>query len=450
MAEDDKILIVGAGTVGSHLSDLLQKENFQVVVIDADRTRLERLSDRLDVQTLHGHGADPALLQTAGAAAARLLLAMTNADEVNLLSAYTAKRLGARQAIARARSAWCLETSLLDFAETLGIDELMNPELLTAHEIISFLDHPEALALERFARGRVQLRTVVIDPKSSFAGKALRDCHLPEGMLAAVISKDGRIAIPNGDTVLEPGANLTVLGEAELLPQAQRMFHPARRHLRSAAIAGGGATGLFLAEALEKREFSVKVIESDRERSAELGRRLRRAQVIHGDATDIAFMKEERLAASDVFIAVTGDDENNLMACLLARECGVERTVVKIERPDYASLIQKFGVTLALSPRHVMAERILTLLRGARVQAIALLEDGQVEVVEIVAGHGSPLVGRPLAKVSLPRGTLIGAIVHLGRTIIPRGGHQIEPGDTVVAVGLHEAIGQLEKSLAGR
>lgn len=448
MSTSLKIIIIGAGTMGSHISDLLQQEKHRVVVVDRSAENLKKLADTLDVQTLQGHGADPYILRKAGVSEAELVLAITNIDEVNLLAAFTAKQLGAKKCVARARSSWCVDTRRINLRSALGIDRILNPEHLTALEIVRYLDNPDALALARFAFGKVQLITFTLDEKSKFAGRALRDCKLPRKVLVAVKAKGNEVMIPNGETVLEAGDKLTIMGVAEDLPEAQRLFHAPSPRVQNVVIAGGGVTGLFLAETLEKRSFHVRIIEADRDRCEQISESLERTEVIYGDATNINFMKEERISTADVFIGVTGDDENNLMSCLLAKELGVDKTVVKLARPDYASLVQKFGVSLALSPRHVMAERILTLISRGRIQALTLLEDGRVEVIEFTAEHGSPMVGKPLSSLTLPEGTLISTIVHLGETIIPRGDDQIEPGDTVIAVGLREAMDQLEASFS--
>lgn len=446
MASSLKIIIIGAGTMGSHISELLMMDKHQVVVVDRSAENLKRISDSLDVQTLQGHGADPYVLRKAGVSEAELVLAITNVDEVNLLAAFTAKQLGAQKCVARARSAWCVDTRRINLKNALSIDRILNPEHLTALEIVRYLDNPDALALARFAFGKVQLVTFTLDEKSKFAGRALRDCKLPSRVLVAVKSRGNEVMIPNGDSILQAGDKLTIMGVAEDLPEAQRLFHMPTQRVQNIVIAGGGVTGQFLAETLEKRSFHVRVIESSLERCRQISETLERAEVVHGDATNINFMKEERITTADVFVGTTGDDESNLMSCLLAKELGVDKTVVKLSRPDYASLVQKFGVSLALSPRHVMAERILTLISRGKIQALTLLEDGKVEVLELTAEHGSSMVGKPLSSLSLPKGTLISTIVHLGETIIPRGNHQIEPGDTVIAVGLREGMEQLEAS----
>lgn len=449
MAKSLKTIVIGSGTMGRHISELLEAEKHDVVVVDRNEAQLDKIRESMDVQTIVGDGADPSTLIKAGAKDAELVLALTNADEVNLLAAFTARKLGAAHCVARARSPWYSDTGRFNLRAELGIDLVMNPEHLTALEIIRYLDNPDALQLARFAYGRVQLLTLVLDAESPFAGKALKDCKLPENILIVVRTRGNEVAIPKGDTTLEAGDKVTIMGMAEALPESQHLFHAATDKVRDITIAGGGVMGSFLAETLERRGFSVTIIEVDRARCQTISERLTRAQVIFGDATEKGFMKEERISNTDVFVAVTGDDENNLMSCLLAKELGVEQTVVKLARPDYASLVQQFGIDVALSPRNVMAERILTLVSRGRIRAMTLLENGQVEVIETVAEHGSPMVGTPLSDLAIPEGALISTIVRLGKTIVPRGTDAIEPGDIVILVGFKDAIDQLEQQLLG-
>lgn len=445
MPENTKVVIGGAGTVGRHIAMLLEREDHDVVLIDEDPAALREVESLLDVQTLQGHAASPSVLTRAGAEEAELMLALTNSDEVNLLAAFSAKQLGARKTIARARSAWCLDNELVDFRMRLHIDLVLNPEILTAVEIIKFLDNPDALALAHFAHGRVQLRQFVLAPESEFAGQALKDIRLPEGVLVVMKASGQDVEIPTGDTTLTPGDRLTIMGQPERIPEAQRRFRLPAEAARHVTIAGGGNTGLFLAETLEGKRFSVTLVEIDPARCDLLSERLEQTRVVHGDATNADFLREERLNRSDVFIAVTEDDETNLMSCLLAKDLGTKQTITKIARPDYTPLVSKLGIDLALSPRLVMADRILTMIHRGKINAVSLLEGGKVEVIEFVAKKGAPIVGKPLSQARTPRGALIGAIVRKGQVRVPRGTDAIQPGDNVIVLALDSVMDDVEK-----
>jgi len=441
-----KIIIIGAGTIGSYIAHILQREQqVDVVLIDNDRRRLNEAAETYDIQTLFGNGANPRILDKAGVRDTQLVLALTNSSEVNLLAATIAKRMGAGKVVARTRAPWSIDTSLIDLRACLDIDLLLNPELLTAIEIVKFLENPEALAMTTYARGKVQLRQFVLDEQSPFAGKALKDCRIPPGVLVVMRARGSEVVIPGGETTLEAGDRLTIVGLPDRMPDAQKLFHAPSEPLRHITIAGGGNSGRFLAQTLEERNFDVRLIDTDPERCEYLSERLKRTTVIRGDATRKGFMQEERIDSSDIFIAVMGDDEDNLMASLLAKELGIKQTVARVERPDYANLVQKMGVDLALSPRHIMADHVMTLISGGRIKAVSLMEEGKVEVIEFQAEQGAPITGAPLSEIGMPKGALVSSIVRYGSAIIPRGDTEILPGDTVIVVGLSERMDQVER-----
>ncbi|HUT25126.1 MAG TPA: Trk system potassium transporter TrkA [Sumerlaeia bacterium] len=440
-----KVVIIGAGTMGRHIAGLLQAEDLDVVLIDRNRQALVEVAEMFDVQTLYGNGASPEVLERAGIREAQLLLAFTDSCEVNLLAAFFAKQMAPVRTVVRARSAWSLDTSRVNLRKCLDIDLLLNPEQLTAVEIVKFLDNPNALAINHYAQGKVQLRQFILDRKSPFCHSALIDCKMPPGVLVVTRSRDDEVVIPKGNHVLFPGDKLTIIGLPDRMAEAQRLFHAESEPVRNVTIAGGGNGGLFLAETLETRNFSVKLIDPDLDRCEYLSERLPRTTIIRGDVTRMGFLKEERIGSSDVFIAVAGDDEDNVMACLLAKELGVKQTVARINRPDYAFLVQKTGIDLAVSPRHVTADRVMTLVLGSRVERVSLMEEGKVQVIELRAEKGAPLVGKPLIEIGTPEGVLIAAIVRHGHVTVPRGEDQIRTGDTVIVVGLSEKVDEVEK-----
>lgn len=444
-----KIVIIGAGTVGRHIAKLLQRETVDVALIDNDLQALNDVAENYDVMTVYGNGANPEIQNKAGVGEAQLVLALTDSCEVNLLAAFIAKRMGADKTVVRTRAPWSQETSFIDFRKTLDIDMLLNPEQLTAIEISKFLDNPEALALTNFARGKVQMRQFLLDARSQFCGKALHECRgqIPQGVLVATRVRDHEVVIPRGEHDLREGDKITIIGLPEKMSEAQRLFHAPRERLRQVTIAGGGNSGYFLANTLENKNFEVRLIESDAERCEYLSERLHRTRIMRGDVTRREFMQEERIGNTDVFIAVTGEDEDNLMACLLAKDLGVAQSVAQINRPDYASLVQHMGVNMAISPRHVMANQIMALVIGGRVKQVSMMEEGRVEVIESLARKGTALVGRPLSEVDqdLPDGVLICAIVSHGRVTVPGGDDVIHPGDTVIVAGLSEKMNDIER-----
>jgi trk system potassium uptake protein TrkA len=438
------IIIVGAGTVGSNIAELLLQENHNITVIDLDKVRLQELGEQLDIRTLHGYGASQEVLAQAGISNAQLLLAVTNNDEINMISAFTAKQMGARKTVARVRNRCYLDATKLNYRRFLGIDLIISPEILTAVEIVRFLDDPDAVALAHYAHGKVQLRQLVLNASSRLVGRPLRTISLPESVLVVSIVREKALIIPKGNDQLLPGDKITIIGIPERMTEVQRMFKPPSPEVERIVIAGGGGTGLFLAETLEQRDYKVKLVEANRERCHSLSEVLTRTSVVHGDVTKLPFLLEERIGNADVFIAVTGDDETNVMSSVLAKEIGVKQCVTKVERPDYADVLQKMGIDLVLSPRLVTANKILALVKRGIIKSVSIFEEGKIEVIEFQAMADSKVVNKPLSQVGFPKGTLVAALVKHSEVRVPRGSDVIEPGDLVIVVGLTEVIDELE------
>ncbi len=446
-----RVIVVGAGTVGSNIASHLTREHHDVVMMDRDPGKLGELEDHLDVQTFMGDGCDPVALRTAiGGEETHLLLALTEQDNTNLIMAYAAKKMGVKRVVARVRSRFYLNTADVNFRDPLGIDLLLSPEILTALEIAKFIENPAALAMATLAQGRVQLRTVLLSPFSLYSTKSLRELELPFGVLVAIIRRGKEIFIPGGDDTLMAGDHVTLIGLPEMIDQIHPDFDTEQEtkvhESRRVAIAGAGETGLFLAEQLEARKHRVYLIDNNRSRLEQVAENLNKAVMLHGDCTNIQFLREEGIDSMDYFVAATGDDESNVMSALLASELKVSKTACLIDRPDYVRVVEKVGIDVALSPRIVAANRIMTLVKQGKIRSVTLLEDGAVEVTEYQALSRSAIVGKALKDVKLPKGTLIGAVVHGHQVTIPRGNDQIRPGDiviTVAASGATEELSQL-------
>ena len=438
------VIIVGAGVVGCHIAQYLTLKNHQVILVDVDEAKLKLVEENLDLKTLRGYGSDVVLLQQAGVDKAHLFLALTNEDEVNLLATQLAKKMGAAKVVARVSNRIYLRAPQFNFRSSLGIDLILSPELLTAIEIVRFMDNPEALTLAHFAQGRIRLHQVVVTDNSVFAHQYLKDLKLPSGVLVVLVSRKEEVIIPKGSTRLEPGDRITILGLHEAVQDVSRRFEAMPMAVRAIVIAGGGETGLFLAETLESKNYEVRLIESHQNRCRELSELLSKTTIIYGDATNAEFIKEERLNNTDVFVAVTGDDEVNIMSSLLMKELGVPKCVVKVDRPDYAELLKKFGIDLVLSPRHLIANKIVTLIKRGKITGVSILEEGKVEVIEFQALPGAPIVGKQIKAIAFPAGCLLSAVVHDNVPIIPHGTTIIQAGDTVIVIGLTESIEKME------
>jgi trk system potassium uptake protein TrkA len=429
------ILVVGAGTVGTYLAEALLGEGHSVVMIESNKARLDEVASRLDVQAIHGAATDHAVLRRASVHQMDLALAMTNIDEVNLVCAFTCRHLGAQQTIARVRNPTYLEPLPSPYREHFGIDLLISPEMQTAVEITKFLENPDAVALESLAHGRVQMRQVELEKPCPVLGKRLAEAGFPEGVLVAGIIRENDIIIPSGTDRLHLGDAATLIGRPDALESAEPLLGQTTPEPKSIVIMGGGEVGENLARLLEPTPMHIVLIERDEKRCKVLSERLVKTAIIGGDATQIDLLREEHIGTSEVFVAATGEDEDNIMATVLAREMGVKQSIVLIHRPDYASIVQRMGFDHVLSPRVVTARHVLAHIRERDVRSIPVLGAG-AEILELTAAPGAPAVGRPLREVKLPRGSLICAIVHGGEVHVAHGGHVIEPGATVIAIAL--------------
>lgn len=444
------IIIIGAGNVGTNLAEILVREGHHITMIDILPRRLMEINEMFDMSVFAGSGSSYDTLLQAGVRDADVVLAMTNNDEINLLATYIAKHLGARKTVARVRKREYLDTLELNIRALMGIDLIVSPEFLVAAETVQFLANPDSMAMAHFAKQKIQLRQLVLAEDSTLAGKLVRNTNLPRGLLIAVISREDEIIIPRGDTILKPGDKVSFIGQPRNFQEAHSLFDVQEVGIKKVCIAGGGETGLYLAETLENQNYTLTMIDSNPERCAFLSDVLSRTQVIAGDVTNRYFLEEERINTTDVFIAVTGDDETNIMSSLLAKELGVKQCITKVDRPDYAEVIERVGIDLALSPRLLTSERILALLKHGRIKAISLIEEGRVEVIEYEIPANSSIAFKKLKEITLPRDSLVGMIMHKGAVRVPRGEDQLIPGDTVIIITKPEVVDKIEQFFVPR
>lgn len=447
-----RIVIVGAGTVGTSIARYLTREGHEVIMIDQSATALGRLED-LDVQTLHANACDPDNLLQAAVDLATVFLAVTNHDETNLIAAFAARKMGCQRVVARVRSPFYYEEMHVAFRHGLNISMFISPEVETAEEFFNFIRTPDALATVTLAQGRIQLRTFKLSPESEFAGKELKDLRLPEGILVAATRHEGVAGIARGNTILHGDDRVTLMGLPTVLDEVSSRFHMMKPDDESdwVVIAGAGETGLVLAKGLERHQGKrVTLIERNRDRAVEVSREIgKRTRILHGDATEANFLKQEHIGKAAYFISAMGDDENNIMSTMLAKELGVRKTACIIDRPDYTSLVEKMGIDVAISPRFVAANRILAMVKRGRIRSVTLIEDGELEINEYETLSTSPVTGQALKDLQAPEHCIFGAVARTGRVYIPRGDFIIQPGDTVITVAKPEATEKLDVLFAG-
>lgn len=439
-----KIIILGAGQVGSSVAYNLASEANDITVVDIDGDRLRDLQDRLDIRTVTGYGSHPDVLQRAGAEDADMIIAVTNSDEINMVACQVAYTLfHTPTKIARVRATGYLNQPKLFSQEALPVDVLISPEQLVTDYIQRLIDYPGALQVLDFAGGRVQLVAVRAYHGGPLVGHELRTLrdHMPGIQTrVAAIFRQGRAIIPEGSTVIEVDDEVFFIAARKNIRAVMSELRKVDRPNKRVIIAGGGNIGKRLAAALE-HNYQVKIIERDRERTRALSEDLNRTIVLHGDAADEELLLEENIENTDVFCALTNDDEANILSAMLAKRLGARKVMSIINRTAYVDLVESGPIDIAVSPQQATIGTLLTHVRRGDVVAVHSLRRGAAEAIEAVA-HGdvktSKVVGRAIQDIRLPPGTTIGAVVR-GEEVL------IAHHDTVIASGDHVILFLVDK-----
>ena len=433
-----KIIILGAGQVGSSVANNLASEANDITVVDQNPELLRRLQDRLDLRTVQGHAAHPEILRRAGAQDADMILAVTNSDETNMVAcrvAYTLFHTPTK--IARVRAQGFTRYPQLFGNEALPIDLLISPEQLVTDYIMRLIEYPGALQVLDFTGGRVRLVAVRAYYGGPLVGKELRTLYerMPdaEARVAAIYRK-GHAIRPQGNTVIEADDEVFFVAAANniraVMSELRRLEKPFKRLI----FAGGGNIGMRLAMALEK-DYQVKLIEHDKERAQKIAEELEKTIVLHGDAADEDLLLEENIENVDVFCAITNDDEANILSAMLAKQLGARKVMALINRASYVDLVESGIIDIAISPQQATIGSLLTHVRRGDVVMVHSLRRGAAEAIEAVA-HGDPssskVVGRMIEEIDLPRGATIGAIVRGEEVLIAHHDTLIESGDHVI------------------
>ena len=443
-----RVIIVGAGEVGYHLAERLSQENQDVVVIETDPDRAERASELLDVMTVVGNGASIPILEQAGIRGARILLAVTSKDEVNLISCLAANRMGVDYTIARISNPDYYARGSVLSRERLGIDLMINPEREAAKEAFQLLQSAAATDVANFAHGQVQLVGLVVKEGAPVAGKSvarlaaeLKDFHF----VLAAIGRENETIIPDGSSRVNAGDHIYVLSPTTEVPSIPPLAGYEPFNLKRVMIAGGSAEGMFLAELLERHGIDCTVLDHDRKRCLELAEALPKSLVLHGDATDTELLEMEGVGGLEGYVAATSHDETNLLSALVAKSIGARKVVSLIEKFDYLPLVPKVGLDAAVSPRMSAVNAILRYVRRGRVMTVATLKGIDAEAIEFKVAKDAPIAHQLISDLPFPPGGIIGTIIRGEEILIPRGGDVIFPGDEVIVFALPEAIPEIEK-----
>ncbi|RJO66442.1 MAG: Trk system potassium transporter TrkA [Myxococcales bacterium] len=443
-----KIIIIGAGEVGFSIAETLCKENKSVVLIDNDAERLRQIEEQLDAQLICGSGSSPETLLQAGISQAGMVIAVSDQDEVNLVACFVAQHYSPGSVkIARLRNPEFLDHP--DVFRGLRFDLFINPEREAAEKLLKLIQMPQAMDLIPFAEGKVWLAGFHLQPASPIVGMklfGLRDVVPGYAPLAAAIYRGKELIIPRGADTLHAGDVAYFAVAPDDMQKTLRLVGKKGRPVERVMIYGGDSTGWYLARELEKqKDVEIKFIEEDEARCAWLAERLNRVTVLHGEGMDSDLLLEENIAKMDVFVAVSKDPENNVLAALLAKSLGARYSMILSNRPDYAALVPSLGIDAAVSPHLAAVSRILRFLRHGRVAAVESIRQGRAEGIEFVAQESSPCAGKTLKDLDFPEGALMIAVVRGEQVIIPTGQTTIMAEDRVVVFCDRRAVAKVEK-----
>lgn len=441
-----KIVIIGAGEIGYDLASVLSKERHDVTVLDNDKESLIRVSDTLDVLTVEGSATSGNDLVKAGVSDCDILISVTSVDEINMISSMMSKRLGAKMVIARVRNEeFSMKNSPLS-PKDLGIDVMIHPELSAALEIALLLKRSVASDVINLAEGKMQLIGIRLEKQSPLMGKSLIEYsseHPNITFRVVAIGRRGLTLIPNGSVKLQSFDQIFVLAKTEDIPEIIVSTGKKETDLNRIMIAGGTSIGAMIARILshdESKDWSIRLIEPDYSTAEELANELKDVMVLHGNPTDPDLLATEGITDMDAFIAVTDDEESNIIACLMAKHLGVKKTVALVSKPDFIPLSQTIGLDAVINKKVAASSEIHRYVRKGRVISITEMRGIKAEVIELQALEGSKIVAKPLEKQKLPDGCVIGGVLCNGAVEIATGSTLIKPDDKVMVFCLPEAI----------
>lgn len=440
-----KVVIAGAGEVGTYLAKMLSNEDHEIILVDDDNDKLEKIANQVDLLTITGAANSIVDLKEAGISKADLFIAVTPYESRNILACILAKDLGAKKTLARINNAEYLKKEHKPKFQAMGVDELIYPETLAAKEIIASVKQPGARVMHEFSGGKLILFGIKIRENAEIVNKSLCDISTISNVFRAV-------AITRGDTTIIPKGRDVILNEdvvyfvttnngmLELYEKAGKKFFD----VKNIMFLGGSRIAQKTIEKLND-QFNIKVIEQDKERCQQIADRFSNILVINGDGRNLDLLKEEGIEKMDAFVAVTGNSETNILTCQLAKKMGVKRTVAEIENIDFISLAEQVGIGSVINKKYIAASFIYRFSMHAEISNVRCLTATEAEVVEVIANEGSKATRKKVKDLDFPDNAKIGGIVRGDNGFIVTGETQILAGDKVVIFALPKAIKKIDK-----
>ena len=450
-----KIVIVGDGKVGSTLAEQLSKENHDIVIIDQNPSPLRNSMDKLDVISILGNGASYTVQMQADVGKSDILIAATSSDEVNMICCLLARKLGARHTIARIRNPE-YDEQLRYLKDELGLSMVINPERATAVDISRAIYYPKALSINTFAKGKISVIELKIDPASQLVGQSISSIHKKHtvNILIGAVTRGGEVFIPDGDFIIKAGDRIHICGENKKIAVFLRSASGPDRKVKMIIIIGGSRICYYLTRILLDTGIDVRIIEKSAERCKELSQVFPDALIIEGDGTDQDILESEGLGEADALVALMDYDEENFIVSMYASKCGVPKTIAKINRLNYYNIIQNAGIDKVVSPKFITASQIVQYVRamqnalGSQVKTLYRIADEKAEVVEFIAGEHTKHLEENLADLKLRKNTLVIAIARHDKIITPHGKDYISKGDNVIVITTGRQLNDLNDIFA--
>ena len=445
-----KIVIIGLGTIGKTILKNLSGEKHTVTIIDEDKTKVENLIEKYDVSGVVGNGACYDIQKEANMQDADLAIVLTNSDELNVFACLVAKKIGVKNTIARVRNP-DYRKQILEMKDDLGIAMIVNPEQEMANEIFNLINLPSVAQIEHFANGRVSLVEIVADGGCSLIGETLISLgkKLTSKVLICAVQRGDEVIIPDGNFTIKEGDKIHFTAAAKTLGSFLAEVNLVKSPLKNIMIVGGGRIGYYLADALSKKKYTVKLLEDDAAATEELAELLPRATVVRGNGTQHDILIEEGIEAMDAFVALTDIDEENIIVSMFANKKRVRKAITQVKNDDLYGMLDDLGIDNNVSPKHIVAGRISSYIRalanamGSNVLTMYQLVNDQVEALEFSAKRQEPFFDRPLKELRTKPNCLIACIIRKNEIIIPDGNSEIKMGDNVVVVTTHKNFDDL-------
>lgn len=445
-----RIVIIGLGTIGRTILRSLAGESHDITIIDEDKEKIESLIERYDVSGVVGNGACMDIQKEAQVKGADLAIVLTGSDELNIVACLVAKKVGAKNTIARVRNP-DYRKQVAAMREDLGIAMIVNPEQETANEIFNLISLPSVAQIEHFAKGRVSLVEIVIEKGCTLVGETLISLgkKLNTRVLICAVQRGEQVIIPDGNFTIEEGDKLHFTSAAKDLGDFLSEVNLVKSPLKNIMIVGGGRIGFYLADALSKKKYKVKLLEDNLATAEAIAEQLPKVTVVHGNGTQHDLLLEEGIEAMDAFVSLTDIDEENMIVSMFANKMKVRKTITQIKSDNLYGMLDELGIDNNVSPKHIVAGRILSYIRalantvGSNVLTLYQLVNNQVEALEFLAKKEEHFFDTPLKDLNIKRNCLIASIIRKNEVIIPDGNSRIQLGDNVIVVTTHKNFDDL-------